>query len=384
MKSPSEHLLGIIGDIYEAASQPPHWNQVLKGVAGVTESRSATLIYRDNELERADCLYVHNQSAEVLRAYNDYYGRLDPSFRLAAEIVPTGVAIADHQMTPSRDELIRICGEFYTGFMQPYDIHHFCGAHIFNNPRQSAAISVQRGEAAGEWTDQLIQYITDLVPHFQRALNIHREFTRLRARESALQAGLDRLLIGLIVFDEFMHPVYSNPVAHSILEWHPAISMQGDKIYASNLEDTRSIRVGLKKALQCRADDEWQCCSALGLKHPDATTPLPALITPMCESELGLRAAGFSTHAALFLSDPERNQPILPDTLCDAYHLTRAEAEVAISITNGLNIDEIANAKGVTGSTVQSQLKSVFRKLGVNRQVELVRLLLTSPFRMPV
>jgi len=380
--NPESTETGIIGDIYEASYRPEHWKEVLAGLAEITESKAASLIYRDNELQQANCVYVFGHSPRALLDYNDHYGQLDPSFRLAAEKVPTGTAIADHQMEPDRRELIRICGEFYADFMVPHDIHHFCGAHIINNDQQSAAVSVQRGRVAGPWANHLIQKITDLVQHFHRALHIHREFTRMRMRESALQTGLDRLLMGLVLFDEFFQPVYSNPVADSILKRNPAIRLRSDRIYAARREDTEAIRRALARALQATDDDGWEYSTALGLRHPYSTTPLPILITPVHAARLGFSWDNLNAHAALFLSDPESNQPVIGEALCKAYGLTPSEAEVSISIVNGMTLDQIAMAKGTANSTVRSQLKAVFHKLGVNRQTELVRMLLTSPFRM--
>jgi AraC-like DNA-binding protein len=42
--------------------------------------------------------------------------------------------------------------------------------------------------------------------------------------------------------------------------------------------------------------------------------------------------------------------------------LTQAEARVALAITRGESLDEIARARGVTVATVRTQLKSVFSK----------------------
>jgi DNA-binding CsgD family transcriptional regulator len=79
-------------------------------------------------------------------------------------------------------------------------------------------------------------------------------------------------------------------------------------------------------------------------------------------------------------SDPERPSPIEDDKLAEVYQLTPAEAQVAISIANGLSVDEAAMMNNVAVSTIRSQLKSIYRKLGINRQTELVKVLLTGPF----
>jgi DNA-binding CsgD family transcriptional regulator len=83
---------------------------------------------------------------------------------------------------------------------------------------------------------------------------------------------------------------------------------------------------------------------------------------------------------AMFLSDPNQQQPISIDSLVSVYSLTPSEAQVSISLANGHSIDEIAKQSHHSSHTIRSQLKSVFRKTGVSRQSELIKLLLTGPF----
>jgi DNA-binding CsgD family transcriptional regulator len=54
------------------------------------------------------------------------------------------------------------------------------------------------------------------------------------------------------------------------------------------------------------------------------------------------------------------------------FDLTPAEAAVAVAAANGLSRTAIAAARGVSSDTVNDQFKSIFRKLGINRQPELV------------
>lgn len=57
------------------------------------------------------------------------------------------------------------------------------------------------------------------------------------------------------------------------------------------------------------------------------------------------------------------------------FDLTRVEARVAQELTSGLTIDDISRTLGIARETVRTHLKAVFRKTGMNRQQELVRML---------
>lgn len=66
--------------------------------------------------------------------------------------------------------------------------------------------------------------------------------------------------------------------------------------------------------------------------------------------------------------------------LRNIYRLTKSEADVAISIANGYSSLETAESRGVTVDTVKSQLKSIYTKLDIQKQTELVRIVFTIPF----
>lgn len=60
------------------------------------------------------------------------------------------------------------------------------------------------------------------------------------------------------------------------------------------------------------------------------------------------------------------------------FGLTPAEARLAIALCDGASLNDYALNQGITVGTTRIQLKSVFSKLGINRQPELVRLIGSS------
>ena len=62
------------------------------------------------------------------------------------------------------------------------------------------------------------------------------------------------------------------------------------------------------------------------------------------------------------------------ETLRVALQLTRAEAEVALTMANGIARNEIAVARGTSPSTVAIQIKHILHKTGLGREAELVAL----------
>ena len=60
------------------------------------------------------------------------------------------------------------------------------------------------------------------------------------------------------------------------------------------------------------------------------------------------------------------------------YSLTHSEAELVRLLSQGMSLEEAAEARGVSIHTARSHLKHVFAKTDTRRQGELVRLVLTG------
>jgi pimeloyl-ACP methyl ester carboxylesterase/DNA-binding CsgD family transcriptional regulator len=90
-----------------------------------------------------------------------------------------------------------------------------------------------------------------------------------------------------------------------------------------------------------------------------------------------LRAAEFDAGAAqpfcaLVAAPPDAGDETL-DLFRKALGLTPAEARLAARLRFGQSLKEAAEELGISVNTARNQLKSVFEKLGVNRQADLVR-----------
>src|SRR5690606_13054246 len=79
--------------------------------------------------------------------------------------------------------------------------------------------------------------------------------------------------------------------------------------------------------------------------------------------------------ALISVVDPNSEVPIKLETMKSLFGLTITEARIAISISSGKGLSEIARDNNVSIGTVRNQLKSVFLKAGVNKQSELIRLM---------
>ena len=95
------------------------------------------------------------------------------------------------------------------------------------------------------------------------------------ALTEALLKGLDRLVIGLILYDRHANSVYINPTAMSIIESHPALELEDGELILTNPKDDKRLRKAITDSAGIDPDDSWKQSVAIGITHPDAEAPLP-------------------------------------------------------------------------------------------------------------
>lgn len=191
-------------------------------------------------------------------------------------------------------------------------------------------------------------------------------------------AALDHLAVGVIVADRKGRVRFSNSMGGVLLSEQDGLSLSaGEVCRASIIEDTHILHALIKSVCTGQESGDY---SALSLSRPSGRRPLAAVVRPI-RSRLNVKNKPHGTLplAAIFVSDPERRPPPAPQVLERHLGLTPAEARLVSVLAQGHSLDIAATKCGVTVATARSYLKQIFSKTGTNRQVELVKLVMTSP-----
>src|SRR5262249_38550330 len=112
---------------------------------------------------------------------------------------------------------------------------------------------------------------------------------------------------------------------------------------------------------------------AMRVRRPSLAEPFLVLVTPTREH--AVCPVGPAPAAVICITDPHRTAAPALTRLAHLFDLTATEAKVAASIGNGNGLPETAVALRIGKNTVHTHLQHIFRKFGVGRQSELVRVL---------
>lgn len=186
-------------------------------------------------------------------------------------------------------------------------------------------------------------------------------------------AVLNRLPLGVILVTEQSQVLFFNDKAKRFLDRQDGLVLDSKNICRAIVpSENKQLGQLLANTLSPSSDKQNESDFAMTVTRENSDAPLTILLAP-----IGTGIAGKG--AVIFVSDPIEPVELSIDTICRLYTLTPAEGRLALGLTNGSKLDDLATEWGVSMHTVRSQLRQIFRKTDTSRQSELVKLILTGP-----
>ncbi|MEH6474629.1 MAG: hypothetical protein V7727_03020 [Sneathiella sp.] len=186
-------------------------------------------------------------------------------------------------------------------------------------------------------------------------------------------AVLNRLPMGVILVTATSQVLFYNGKAKLFLDREDGLILDKNRICRATIQsENKQLAELLSNALSPSSESKNEGDFAMSVTRNESDTPLTVMVAP-----IGTGVAGKG--AVLFVSDPVEPVELSIDAICNLYSLTPAEGRLALGLTNGFKLDDLAEEWGVSMHTVRSQLRQIFRKTDTSRQSELVKLILTGP-----
>lgn len=211
-----------------------------------------------------------------------------------------------------------------------------------------------------------------LTDHFKRAARLSKKVSKLSTSLDASTSVLDRLPIGVMFAESGGKVAFVNQRARSILDGNDSLSLKNSCLETSSLEVTRNIYQCIDEMLASTSKPGKAITIA-----QDSSIPLSISISPL--ASLKWFQPSENQYALILIATPNSPSHITQQNLIDRYGLTPAEAKFALAFIDNNGMEEAAEKVFISKHTARTHLKSLFAKVGVNRQSELVKHLLTSP-----
>ena len=226
----------------------------------------------------------------------------------------------------------------------------------------------------GYWGPDQIAMIKRLLPHIRHFVWVRRALATAGAVAASLTELLDNSRIGVIHLDHYGRLAEVNDRGLDILRQRGGLSENKGYLSAWEPADNENFQRLLEGALPLSAGN-FPTGGATAVRR---LPPQPALLVhvlPVSTFGRGRSLGGLG--AMVVVVDPISQPCVSPGLIAKTFGLTPAESRVAAMLAEGKTVGEIALATGRQRSAIYWLLRQIYSKLGISRQVDLVRMVLS-------
>ena len=223
---------------------------------------------------------------------------------------------------------------------------------------------------SGAWESARVALVERLAPHVRQFVRVRQTLAGADALGVGLAGLLDNDRIGVVQLDRGGLVLAANAPALEILRRGDGLADRGGALHASLPADSSRLQRLLGRALP----GMWGTAPSGGsmtVQRPSGRSRLGLHVSPVAEHAADY--GGRRVAALVLLVDPVRRSRIEPARVAAMLGLTASEGRVAALLAEGLAVREIAEATGFRESYVRWLFQQIYGKLGVSRQVALVR-----------
>jgi DNA-binding CsgD family transcriptional regulator/PAS domain-containing protein len=367
-------LLQLVDTLYDVADDLERWPEFLAELLEITGSHSAVIRRTEVDHLRDWPVVAHPLNMAIVESYYRDFAHSEDNPWLLPQVlarVKPGTVLTLSELIPDED---LHQSAYYQKFMRP----NGWGDHVmlvFDGQADSLlSLTLCGSEQDERYGDADVAFLTRLAPHLSRAFRIYSMFSEAAGLKRSVEEIVERVPVGLLLFDSAGKMVLANRRARDILDARDCIRL--DKSGAPcgpSAEQTDKIRRSLAQATGTSSDSSLGRASCLALERSGAEQPVAALFTPFrpgSETCLG-EESGF---AAIFLSAPEHRLNPPEQVLQDMCGLTPTEARLATFLVAGLSLEEVSVEMTISLNTARTHLKRIYKKTATHRQGALVSL----------
>jgi DNA-binding CsgD family transcriptional regulator/PAS domain-containing protein len=359
--------------IYAAAEDADRWDPFLRRCCEVFRAPIGAIVFEDLRSHKAQIAKIVGVEPQLIRAYEQYYAGRNAWMKAGLPRVSVGQAVRSEMVLP--DQLL-VRTEYYDGFLQKLGVRHLLAAFLFRDENTLSQISFVRPHCFGECDERETRLFGHLIPHLQRAFQLHRRLVDLKSEHELVVEALDKVPIGLLLLNEKGKALIVNRAAREIFSAKDGLSLQADGLHAASPQETTALRRLLLEALATGSGKGLGSGGVLPVCRPSLRRPYSLFVTPLHAGDSAFDAPG--AVAAVFISDPERKPKSSPDVLRRLYGFTPAESRIAAKLMQGESVEEAAEDLDVSLNTARTHVKHLFEKTDTHTHREFLRLLLSS------
>jgi DNA-binding CsgD family transcriptional regulator/PAS domain-containing protein len=355
-----------ITSVYDAVLDEEHRRSALQAVAECVGAADVVYLVLNKKTGEALSLDWWGPFSGNSDDYMAHYAKIDP-LRAAQESAVSGRWVRATEILPpsllSRDE-------WYNDFILARGMRDIINGKLYENASYTVLMGFQCAIGDGDQSPRDPAALEMLAGALCKAARLHIELRETGYRSAISQEALDCLAAGVLIVDREGRVLTVNPSAERILSLGDGLTVRYGKLCAR-----RNFETGKLAGLIAAAASALTPASGYMLiARAGGGMPYVLGVAPV-----GVALSAFDWPVAMVLiAAPVENYSSEVE-LADLFGLSPAESRLAAALARGKKPPEIAEEFGVQISTVRTQLSAILKKLNVERQSDIVRLVSIIP-----
>ena len=369
-------ILEIAGQLHEGVVDPDMWRQGMDGVSQILSCPVFLVGDISDGGRRVEFAFGHQADPKAVSLLEGSLAdpRHNPWLGLAERHPLRRPATIDDVGGQALLERARIWEEFYV----PFNIGDTAAAVLERQPEFANILVAGRRSNQPRFGPAELKALGGILPHLARAWRVRRTLAEMEEQVGTLRFILDRLERAVLVADPDGKVRFANQAADRLLSRGEAIDATRGRLRAERPRDTEQLLSLIDRAADTAVGAGATAVDAIALPSARRDRPLAVVAEPLAPAhsdQLGHRS---KPGAILFISDSEASVRPPVERLRVVYGLTPAESRLAALVADGHDTTAAAERLGISLNTAKFHLKTVFEKIGVSRQAQLVRRVLAD------
>lgn len=248
------------------------------------------------------------------------------------------------------------------------DLSFNCQTVLVREPNLLLRASVTKSSGQGPLSSEEMRVFTSLAPHIQAAARVHVSL----ARTASLSAMgmLDAMDLPGLLLDASGGVIAVSAAADVEISNGRLLRLRDRRLHTLVAEDKVVLDNAISAALSSGSGRPGACIVEIRSRSGRYDWALDVIALASSGHLPGLAPA------VLIVARPANVVRSPAELAREAWGLSAAEAEIAVRLAAGETLNAIGEARGVSRTTVRSQLQSIYAKVGVHRQAAVVAAIL--------
>jgi DNA-binding CsgD family transcriptional regulator/PAS domain-containing protein len=353
-----------VAGIFAAVLDERRAPAAIKAVAGHVGASGAAYVLV-NKLTRQVSTVAWWGSFTGSRAdYLAHYSHIDP-FRVIQEEARCGTFLRLSERLPQG---ILRHNEWYNDFVLKGGVGDVLSTKLHENPSHMVIIGLHQAIDDTRPVPRNMAALEMLMSPLRKAARLHLDLIGVGYRSAITRAGASQLVAGVIFTHSNGRIVEANQAGERLLRVGDGLVMRNGQLHAGRNSETTKLAYLIARAANSGT------AGSMRISRGDGRPPHVARVV-----RVNAELAGYDLPMVMILvSVPEENRVSEPE-LAELYGLTPAESRIAMGLARGKRTTDLAAEFGVQITTLRSQLSSILKKCGVEKQADLIRLILNTP-----